>query len=261
MPTFVSILEDTLYITLPFKQGIYRYLTDGTWVDFIAMNGKQVPQFPKKVGNDKTVGYVTVVDQTTSSFSFNLSIIDKKFNNFIDLTDKKINLSEMQNLNVMDFLVPFACGDDKIYVGQSDENSFKIKVFDKTGNELAVMEKPYRKIKLSDVEKEDFINSLLKLNPQQTVQNMPISFKKSINAIFVDNKGRVLAQESIERTKENMDLLSFAVFENGKYIGNETATFKKGRDFFDVQDITKFIGDRVYTINMDGTINIFKIVN
>jgi hypothetical protein len=85
------------------------------------------------------------------------------------------------------------------------------------------------------------------------------TFKRSVNDLFIDRYGRLLARKSVERKAENKDQFIVDVFKDGIFLNTVTIPGLIGQDIMvNFANTVRFFGDKIYQVIPDeAKVNVY----
>jgi hypothetical protein len=261
-PFMIVILKDIIFIPDLGSMRIVKFDTNGNFIDNIGLkNG--FPNLLGTVGNDK---FICFMHRFKKDFGanyryFDLVLLDLNFQRIAVLKEYEA-LIEPDTNDILDRYSPYAVGKDKIFVAEHSEDIYKIKVFDFNGKLQYIIEKSYSRIPFNSHELDELNFSVSRLYKKLGIDYNPLEpkFKKSINSMYYDKKGRLLVASSVKREESNKFDFLVDVFKDGVFLKKIKLDIAIGYDFFKAYDEKIFFrGNRIFHIDeTDAIIKVFE---
>ena len=238
------IVEDTIYVSDMRSRKVLRFDTDGKFVNDIMMPRETgTPRSFKKISDNKFIGMLTSVARNSGAreMTMNLAIMDKKFNVIHSLHSNTFNF-DWETFNPLDHNVEFAVGNNKIYVAETSESKYSIKVYNVEGKHIETINKNYARIKYTAEEKSQLKEQFESRSRRRILDTEKLNFKNSIKEVYIDKNGYLLVESSQKRDVKNQNHLILDVFKDGQLLNtvdlNSTDSFYSsdeiyGKDFID----------------------------
>ncbi|PID26757.1 MAG: hypothetical protein CR982_08500 [Candidatus Cloacimonadota bacterium] len=254
-PNGMVLVKDTIYVTNQPQKKIVKFDREGNYLgDIFIPNG--TPQMVQKVGNNRFIGYVSLMNSEEQKLNFNLSILDKKFKVVKELTQKAIKFGDT-NINLLDLIYPYTVSDKEIFISSNSNDKYVINVYDFNGKPTYNIEKRYKKLTISEEELNNFNKAMKKAG--ESNPNSKIKYKKAINDLFVDNQGRLWVRVSVDRSKNNNQNCIIDIFKDGAFLNRVVFDNITGSDFFDPLNLTYIYDNRIYLFNTeDGNLSVYE---
>jgi hypothetical protein len=262
-PFMIAILKNLVYVADPGSRRMVIFDTEGRFIDNISLqNG--FPNILGTVGDDKFIGFMhEVKNESGADYRYcDLVILDLNFQRIAVLNEYKARIEPGGN-DILERYSPYAVGKDEIYVAQNSENIYRIKVFDFNGKLHRTIEKSYKRIPFTRYELDEFNFSLSTLYKRLGIEDynyLEPKFKKSINSMYYDKKGRLLVVASVDRAESNKFDFIADVFKDGVFLGQVKLDIAIGHDFFKAYDEKIFFkGNRIFYLNeTEAIIRVFE---
>ncbi|PID26760.1 MAG: hypothetical protein CR982_08515 [Candidatus Cloacimonadota bacterium] len=256
-PNGMALIEDTIYVANQPQKKIIKFDKDGNFVGEIFIPDGTTQMF-QEVGKDKIIGYVPSKDLEKQQLNINLSILDKKFKVIKELTKGEIKFGD-SNVNVLDLIFPYTASNKEIFVSENSDDRYLINVYSFDGKPIYNIEKQYRKLKISEKELEDLNRIMGKTGVGSSGNKVTTKYKKAINDLFVDNKGRLWVKCSIDRNENNSNDYVVDIFKDGIFLDRVVFDGITGKDFFNPTNMTFVYDDRIYIFDMEGSsLSVYK---
>lgn len=252
-PYMIAILNDIVYIADPGSSRMIKFDTDGNFIgNFPLIKG--FPSLLQTVGKDKFICFLNTFERTKKGGyrGFNLVLLDTQFREIATLYEYKRLFNPAYN-DILDGFTAYAVGENKISVADNSDNHYKINVFDFNGELLYSIEKEYQKVPFTKIELKilnDTLEKTLKKMERRDYQPIRLKYKKSINSMYYDKKGRLLVAASVKRDETNKNDFLVDVFSDGVFLKQIKLDIATGYDFFKAYDEKIFFkGSRIYYSN------------
>ncbi len=192
--------------------------------------------FVRNINANANVAYLSIIQLSENNFvasSMGLKLLDEKKFSILDLLicnremiPKDTIFSESkefkfsQKTNVLDLLIFFTVDkiNKKIALAKNSDDQYQIDIFDETGKKIETIRKNYRKLVLADEEVKELAkidNKSNNKNNKITFNMSEMSYKKAINHLLFDNKGRLWVFSS---SSQKSEFICADIFENGKFL-------------------------------------------
>ncbi|MFO7809892.1 MAG: hypothetical protein R6V47_00780, partial [Candidatus Delongbacteria bacterium] len=144
-----------------------------------------------------------------------------------------------------DVLTSYTADKGLFYVADNMPGVYKIDIVNERGNLKKVIEMEYKKIPYNSYEKE-MLNDFISSSGFPPIDTDKVIYKKAINSIQIDKKGRIWTQPSVERTEANQDSFYVDIFDRGCFVNRTTLDFIGGNETY------KLAGNRIFVISEDN---------
>ncbi|MCP4221468.1 MAG: 6-bladed beta-propeller, partial [bacterium] len=253
-PYLIAHLEEIIYVADPVGRRMVTFDRDGTFIENIIVKSG-FPNVLKTVGKNNFIGFMNKYRESEEGafVGYSLVLLDMKFTPGKILSEYEIKYNPSYN-NFLDRLTAYAVGKDKIFVAENSDDSYRINVFDFSGNPMYAIEKEYSSIAFSSEELAQLNRTLkqtmLKLGVPE-YQPVKAKYKKCINGMFYDKEGRLLVAVSQERSGKNRYDFVLDVFKDGVFLKTITLDIgRKAYDFIKLHDEKVFFkSDRIYYLD------------
>ncbi|MCK4980395.1 MAG: 6-bladed beta-propeller [Candidatus Delongbacteria bacterium] len=254
--TDMVISEDTIYVSDRRSRKVLRFDAEGKFINDIMMPRETgTPRSFKKLNNEKFIGMLTSVARNSGArvMTMNLAIMDKKFNVLHSLHSKSFDF-DWETYNPLDHNIEFAAGNDKIYVAETSESKYSIKVYDIDGKHVETIKKNYARIKYSETEKQIMKELVESRSRRRTLDTEKMNFKNSIIKIYNDKNGYLLVESSQKRDETNQNNFILDVFKDGKLLN--TVDLNSSDKFYSSDEIYEkdFIDNRIVIYDISNMI-------
>ncbi|MBN1969296.1 MAG: 6-bladed beta-propeller [Candidatus Delongbacteria bacterium] len=253
LPIAMVTREDTVFVNDLGSRKVNKYYRNGEFISSKDL-ADGVPMHMKTIGKDRFIGIKLFgfSNEKGEYTTYDLVLMNQNFETIKVLNEFKILLSEARTISFLDYLVPCSWYGDEIFVSVNSEDQYKINVFDFDGNKKYSIEKSYRKLQMSDLERKEFDDIILmKNNGQKITGDIEARNKKAINGLYHDRDGRLIVIPSIERDQHNMNNLYFDVFDKGEFQNRVLIdNLCDGHDFFNLDDRLLFKGVKLYHLKI-----------
>ncbi|MDA3886530.1 MAG: 6-bladed beta-propeller [Candidatus Delongbacteria bacterium] len=253
-PNNIAIINDTVMVSSMSNRLVNKYSLEGNFLCASRIEDA-TPIFVKPINNGKNViGFTENIQKGKNSLkiSVNLSIMNSQFATVKTIHEHTVDFDQQKSVNFLDLYAPYAVSDEKIFVSQNKDGIYAIDIYNLDGEKIEKISKNYRSIRLSQNEKNDFNESLKRVNDSN---NPPISatLKKPINSIYYDKYKRLLVVVSVDRKKEISKDCFLDIFKDGKFQNRTKLDIIPGNDFIDFENQLFFYGERIYYLDMANT--------
>ncbi|MBU4486953.1 MAG: 6-bladed beta-propeller [Candidatus Delongbacteria bacterium] len=200
-PNNIAIINDTVMVSSMSNRLLNKYSLEGKFLYSTKMVCAS-PIFVKPINNGKNViGFTESVIEGKNSMkiSVSLSILNSSFAVFKTINEHTVDFDPQKSVNFLDLYAPYAAGNGKVFVSQNNDRNYAIDIYDSDGKRIEKISKNYASVRLSQEEKNEFNESLKRVNDGN---NPPISatYKKPINNIFFDKYKRLLHEYRIKKS-------------------------------------------------------------
>lgn len=262
-PYMLAIINDIVCIADPGGTRMLKFDTDGNFIsDFPLI--KAFPSLLRAVGKDKFICFLNKYEQTEKGLyrGLHLTLLDSQFREIATLYQYKGLYSPTYN-DLLDSVTAFAVGQNKIAVADNSEDHYKINVFDFNGQLLYTITKEYHKVPFPKTELKilnDTLEKTIKKLGSPNYNAIKLKFKKSINSMYYDKKGRLLVAASLKRNETNKNHFLVDVFKDGVFLKKIKLDIARGYDFFKAYDEKiYFKGGRIlYANELEAVIKVFQ---
>ena len=259
-PNSLSILGDTIYVSNPPARKMVKFSLNGEFYSDLLIKNTSTAQILRTVGNDKFIGFIPKFQQTDKGLEidFDLQLVDRTFLLISNIRKFHI-LLDPQNMNLLDFLTPYAVGKKHIFVANNSEDIYKVDAIDLNGNLKYSFTKNYIKQKMTKKELDN-LNVMMKAINGENQPSSKISYKKAINGMYYDDKNDlVFVNSSISRNEKNTDDFIFDVFKDGIFINTIKLDFLRGADYYDIDQQIFFKNGFIYVLSIQGAkVNVYS---
>ena len=243
----MAITEDTIYVSDMRSRKVLRFDTEGRFLNDIMMPRETgTPRSFERLDNNKFIGMLTSVARNSGArvMTMNLAIMDKNFNVIHSLHSESFDFN-WETFNPLDHNIEFTSGNGKIYVAETSESKYEIKVYDISGKHIETIKKNYARIKHTEEEKllqKELVESRSR---RRTLDTDKMNFKNSIKKMYFDKNGYLLVESSQKRDVTNQNNFIFDVFKDGKLLN--TLNLNSSDSFYSSDEIYEkdFIDDRI----------------
>ena len=243
----MTITEDTIYVSDRRSRKVLRFDTNGKFINDIMMPRETgTPRSFKKISGDKFIGMLTSVARNSGArvMTMNLAIMDKKFNVLHSLHSESFDF-DWETYNPLDHNIEFTAGNDKIYVAETSESKYEIKVYGLKGKHIETIKKNYARIKYSEKEKLLLKEQFESRSRRRTLDTERMIFKNSIKKIYTDKNGYLLIESSQKRDETNQNNFILDIFKDGHLLN--TVDLNSNNDYYYSDEIYEkdFIDNRI----------------
>ncbi|MDA3884866.1 MAG: 6-bladed beta-propeller [Candidatus Delongbacteria bacterium] len=265
-PSVMFIDNDTLNVMSIASSKISKFDLDGNFYKDVTIDQMQL-QNPKMSPNGQRM--VTFLSKPVDKgegqqpdLEFSLVMINRdsmKVNATLNSTVISPQDIMAGKMDFNDLMIPFAPGNDKIYVSENSDAQYRIFCYDYDGVKKSEIRKSFKKVRYGKVEKGEYKEEMKKM--AQGIKNIKVSnFKKAINDIFTDKYGRVLVIPSIDRKLDSLGVY-IDIFKDGKFLNRvDYNVIDKGSSgiLSMMKKAQFFIKDKLYVMSMeDLTIDVY----
>jgi len=255
----ITINNDTIGINDFQSAKIVQFDSNGNFIRNRSVQAQSRFKDIIPVGKGKYIANLTSIIEENNAyfFDYNVLLLNQKFEKIKSLRNFKQKYNPDKPHCRLDMYDPYVVGDNKIFVPVNSDLIYRIDVYNFDGNKLYSIDKNYRRVEFLESEKTAY-DSLFRLNRRGTPP-LTVQYKKAINFIYHDNKGRLLAASSIERNKQNMHNLYFDVFKDGVFLNQVQLNLHDSYDFMNFENRLLFNNDKIYHLNSsNSTISVYK---
>lgn len=258
-PNGIFVKNDTILINNPVMRKQALFTTKGKYIKDIKYNSS-LPAFLRKSGENYIGFYQKVIRNQEREMYYNLGLFSSKMDLIKDLSSYRVDLSKNTYFeNILDMFFPFAVSNNSIIVSTNNDSKYELNIFDSNGNLKMVIEKFYRSVLLSNIEKKKMI-SILNSDGKIT-EKLNNKFKKPINFIISETNDQFWVISSIERTESNLELTKIDVFNKGVFKYSFTTDLLYCQDLYHYNLQYRIINNKLYQFSIDkGNLKVFKII-
>ncbi|MBN2790367.1 MAG: 6-bladed beta-propeller [Candidatus Delongbacteria bacterium] len=235
-PSDMVISEDTIYVSDMRARKVLKFDSDGNYISDILMpRDTGTPRSFTKFNNDKFVGMLSNVSRNSGArvMTIQLSIFDRKFNVLHSLYSESFDF-DWETYNPMDHIIEFTTDNEKVYVVETSNSKYSIKVYDSDGKHIETIKKNFARIRYSDEEIAYMKEITERRFRRANIDTDKMTFKNSIKKLYIDKNGYLLVESA--RKTEKSDQFQFVVdiFKSGVFLN--TVNFNKDNDFYRAED-------------------------
>nr|MDA3884096.1 hypothetical protein [Candidatus Delongbacteria bacterium] len=247
----MNIVGDTVVVADDSGRKLVKFDFDGNHISDTSFGAARIPKVFSSMNDKHSIGYVWFEGMEDKDYvvTVALSIIDNKFNEVkvLDSTTKKFIPGKF---NIADMIGAFAYSKENIFICSPSADKLYINVFDHEGNELYRIGKNYRKQMMSAKEMKLF-NAGMQKTFGLGMDEVSVP-KRAVNGLHFDKYGRLWSLTSTERDSTNQDVFYADLFKDGIYLNKIEVPQLTGADYFDIGRQLYFIGDYIYSLDMEA---------
>ncbi|MDA3838990.1 MAG: 6-bladed beta-propeller [Candidatus Delongbacteria bacterium] len=257
-PAIVFINNDTLTVYNNGSRKVSKFDLDGKFYyekkvnSLYFQNGKMSPD-----GKNLSYDYLKMlVVDTKDIIKYGLSVLD------VDSVKEKSEILNRQytmadfaagKFNPIENTVTFCVGSDHTYLSDDSDYQYRFTGYDKDGNKKMDVKKAYKKIRFTDIEKDDYRAAKSKGTTKNIDDVKAAEFKKAIHSIHVDKYNRVLVIPVIDRRIDE-DGVYLDIFKDGVFL-NRVDYKLHDKDIIGIPLKSSgeeyFSGKRMYFVNVE----------
>jgi hypothetical protein len=258
----IAVQNGSVYVQSFTNLQMVRYSLDGKFIENITYTsgGLSVGEALRPAGKGGLLlGYINSTENREGVYYFgnNLVIFGPDFKEKARLREWNEKF-DPADVDFFKSICRYTSSEDKIFVAENSITDYKINVFDINGKKIEEIKKPYARIQNND-EEEAYIKQSLQLNVDGQALEQKKTFKRSVNDLFIDRYGRLLARKSVERKAENKDQFIVDVFKDGIFLNTVTIPGLIGQDIMvNFANTVRFFGDKIYQVIPDeAKVNVY----
>ncbi|MBN1968335.1 MAG: 6-bladed beta-propeller [Candidatus Delongbacteria bacterium] len=227
------------------KNAVVIFDLDGKYIKDTPLNNG-FPMHLAKVGENKFIGIKdNYYEREGVNYSAKtLTLMNNEFNDLVKIAEFEFKQDGTTSNSMLDYLIPYAVSDDKIYISSNNEDNYTIDVYNFDGEKISEIRRDYRKVKMTKKESETFDDLLTKKNSGRKSPPLSAINKKAVNNIYCDKNDCLWVLFSIERNKQNEKDFIVDLYEDNILVDRFSLENFTGYDFF-------FLDDRYYFRNND----------
>ncbi|MBN1968895.1 MAG: 6-bladed beta-propeller [Candidatus Delongbacteria bacterium] len=249
-PQSMVIYNDTILIGDRMGRKVAMFDTDGNYLGDFKDFEEGVPDNFISLGKGRMGGFLNTRNRQEGKFGYNLAVMNSNFKVLQVLEKNSFSFEDFAKMTPQDFTVPFTADKNFIYVGENSETNYKINFFDFDGNKKGEITRSYRKLTLSDKDKEEYKISVSNMRRRHNEDETVVpKFKKSINSIYSDRNDYLFVLASTEEDFDGVNT-PFDVYKDGKLIKKISLPLEVNNNFFDITERIVFKQDKVFKIDL-----------
>jgi hypothetical protein len=264
-PTELICSEDTLYAVDRRLRKVIVFDKDGKYIkDIIPLRDNGFPESMVKMSDGNFAGILFGRSggrgSSEMSITYNLAILDRKFEKKADIISKKLEV-DFREFMPDDFLNKFVYGNGSIYVAENSEGRYQINVYDSSGNKKEEIRKNFARVSYTAEERLFMKEEFESRYRWREIDVSKFRHKKAVFDLFWHNDGYLLVDSGRKRNEADMVNFIVDIFEDGVYL-NTVDINEENPDFYHNPDGFEkvLIGDRLFVYNNgDNEIFVYKI--
>lgn len=264
-PTELICAEDTLYVADRRLRKVIVFNTNGDYIrDIIPLRDNGFPESVLKMTDGNFAGILFGRSGGRGSsemkITYNLSVLDRKFEKKADIISKKIEV-DFRDFMPEDFLNKFVYGNGSIFVAENSEGRYQINVYDSSGSKQEEIRKNFARVSFTEEEKLFMKQEFESRFHWREIDVSRFRFKKAVSDLFYHKDDYLLVESGRKRDETNMFNFILDVFKDGVYL-NTVDVNMENPDFYHNPDGFEkvIIGDRLFVYNNgDNEIFVYKV--
>ncbi|MBN2857828.1 MAG: 6-bladed beta-propeller [Candidatus Delongbacteria bacterium] len=264
-PMEMLCADDTLYIADRRLRKVIVFNTVGEYIrDIIPLRDNGFPESMVKMSDGNFAGILFGRSggrgSSEMSLTYNLAVLDRKFEKKADIVSKKIEV-DFREFMPDDHLNKFIYGQGKIYVAENTEGKYQINVYDSSGEKKEEIRKSYARVSYTEEERLFMKEEFETRYRWREIDVSKFRHKKAISDLFYHKDGYLLVDGGRKRNGSDMVNFIVDIFKDGVYL-NTVDINKENPEFYHNPDGFEkvLIGDRLFVYNNgDNEIFVYKI--
>ena len=257
VPLNLAVMSDTLYVFDYNERKTNIFDLDGNFIKAVFIASNEFFYFISKVNEESFTG-ILAVDRYGDEGVFTVyevPIFSRQSKRLKILHTREEFLQPANGQWDPAYLQPaYTVGDNKIFVLENSSDNYRISVFNESGEHLYNIRKNYRKLKIEDIDSEDFGEVGKKF--QELFKYKRIAY---VFGMHVTKDGYLLVQRSMVRNEKNKYDYIVDAFKDGVYINTFNLGVGKTYDYYIGSYKRWFIDDRIYYVNYDeGYLDVYE---
>lgn len=195
-------------------------------------------------------------DNDKIDFTYEINSYDRKLQKIKTYLTRKVNFSKTESFNPLESIPYFALIDNKLYIDDSDENFYRIKIFDyKASSHEKIIKRKYRKIRYKERENEEIKKWLKTRKVRLGKKRSPYS--RAIAGVYSHNEYLFVLLNNFIDAK---NCLNFDIYKDDILLGKFSLNVSSSGKYISSENI-KFHQNHIYLLNEEKLcIDIYELI-